>query len=815
MKTSDCPVRLGPGVSLSVAIASIALAVSLAQVAPIAQTNAPLFPDLVPLPTDFGSEGIAVGRGATFYVGSAAPPSLGHILSLNEVNAGAQRPRNRDLPVIDGDAQRVSEPTDDSTSQNGAVHALFSLHRPETGPFPSDIFTVADRAHNTGRRVNLPYPDCAVHLSECEDLDVINTLDGFGLQTRLSIPFDGPIDVNTATSKTVFLISLGSTVRREEREAGELVGINQIVWDTFTQTLHVESDELLTQHTRYALIVTNGLQDLAGRAVEASEAFRRFRQTVRGKYQQALLEAIHAARRLGVRERDIVVASVYTTQSITSVMERIRDEVKAATPAPANFLLGPNGERAVFNLADVTSIVWNQHTRVSPPGFTTVPIDLAILRYIPNAVGAIAYGRYASPEYRVPGEYIPAVGTLTGTPPVQSYNELYFTLFLPSGPRPPTGWPVAIVGHGTVENRHNFPGLVAAMLASHGIATIGINVAGNGFGPLGTLAIRLTNGSSLVIPDVGRGIDQNGDNTIGVTEGSSAAAPRTWTIGVRDSNRQTAIDLMQLVRVIEVGMDVDGDGSPDLDPNRIFYFGNSGGAMYGAVFLALEPSIYAAAEGVPGGMSPEHARWRPGGRPGLGNMLGTRTPSLLNSPGITEIDGVAVNPPHFNENKPLRNQPPVTNAVEGAIDIQNAMELHEWGQQLGQSPVIWARYLHEAPLPGLFPKSLLILFAKGDQNSINPATTAVLRAGNLADRTVHYRHDLAFAEDPTIPTTPHSFIILPTHPNALVRSIAQGVQRQIATFFASDGTVVIYPEPARFFEVPVVGPLPEALNYIR
>src|SRR5262249_52763644 len=110
MKTSDSPVRLGPGVSLSVAIASIALAVSLAQVAPIAQT--------------------------------------------------------------------VSEPTDDSTSLNGAVHALFSLHRPETGPFPSDIFTVADRAHNTGRRVNLPYPDCAVHLSECDDLDVINTLDG-------------------------------------------------------------------------------------------------------------------------------------------------------------------------------------------------------------------------------------------------------------------------------------------------------------------------------------------------------------------------------------------------------------------------------------------------------------------------------------------------------------------------------------------------------------------------------------------------------------------------------------------------------------
>ena len=57
---------------------------------------------------------------------------------------------------------------------------LFDLHHPDTGPFPSDIFTVADCRHNTGRRVNLPYPDCAVHVSDCEDVDVINTLDGFG-----------------------------------------------------------------------------------------------------------------------------------------------------------------------------------------------------------------------------------------------------------------------------------------------------------------------------------------------------------------------------------------------------------------------------------------------------------------------------------------------------------------------------------------------------------------------------------------------------------------------------------------------------------
>jgi hypothetical protein len=726
-----------------------------------------------------------------FLMASAGVLMLTAVARLHALNSGAQ-----------------------STSAH-VVRALFSLDHPHTGPFPSDVFTVADPRHNTGRRVNLPYPACSVRVSDCEDLDVINTLDGFGLQTRLSIPFDGPIDVNTATGDTVFLINLGSTLHRDGHRPGTVVGINQIVWDVFTQTLHVESDELLAQHTRYALIVTNGLRDTSGRSVEAADDFRRFRHTVREEYKQALLEAIHAARHLGVTESDIVAASVYTTQSITPVMERIRDQIKADTPAPANFLLGPNGERAVFNLTDVTGIAWSPQTRVSPPGFTPAPIDLAILRYIPNAVGAVAYGIYASPEYRVPGEYIPAVGTLTDTPPAQGYSNLYFTLLLPSGPRPDAGWPVAIVGSG--GDQHFATAAVGAMLAAHGIATIGINAVGWGFGPLGSLAINLTDGSSLVIPDAGRGIDQDGNNMIGLTEGASAAAPWRWVIGDRDANRQNAIDLLQLVRVIEVGMDVNGNGSRDLDPNRMFYFGNSAGAMYGALFLALEPSVHVAVEGVPGALSPEHARWAPGRRANiLAPQLRDRIPSLLNAPGITMIDGVSVNPPHFNENKPLRDQPAVTNTAEGAIDIQDAMELHEWGQQSGQSPVPWARHLREAPLPGLLPKSLLILFGRGDQNAINPGTSALLRAGNLADRTVHYRHDLAFAEDSTMPKNPHFFITTsPTSPNALVRSIAQGVQRQIATFFASDGTVVVQPEPARFFEMPFVGPLPEGLNYIR
>ena len=85
--------------------------------------------------------------------------------------------------------------------------------------------------------------------------------------------------MTTVTSETVFLVHLGST-RPGGHCGSQVVGINQIVWDPATNMLHVESDELLDQHTRYALIVSNGVQDAVGDPIETSEAFARFRHNL-------------------------------------------------------------------------------------------------------------------------------------------------------------------------------------------------------------------------------------------------------------------------------------------------------------------------------------------------------------------------------------------------------------------------------------------------------------------------------------------------------------------------------------------------------
>ena len=49
------------------------------------------------------------------------------------------------------------------------IFALFDRAAPESGPFPSDIFTVEDGTENTGRRLAHPYPDCVLRPSDCDD----------------------------------------------------------------------------------------------------------------------------------------------------------------------------------------------------------------------------------------------------------------------------------------------------------------------------------------------------------------------------------------------------------------------------------------------------------------------------------------------------------------------------------------------------------------------------------------------------------------------------------------------------------------------
>ena len=141
-------------------------------------------------------------------------------------------------------------------------------------------------------------------------------------------------------------------------------------------------------------------------------------------YRKALLDALKAAQHAGVRQRDVVVASVFTTQSITAVLEKIRDQLTAALPEPVDFTLADDGSRTVFVRSAVSGITFDRHDRTDP-AFTRVNVPVARLNDVPGSVGTIAFGKYVSPNYEVPGEFIPPIGTARGMPQVQGTHEVF------------------------------------------------------------------------------------------------------------------------------------------------------------------------------------------------------------------------------------------------------------------------------------------------------------------------------------------------------------------------------------------------------
>lgn len=673
------------------------------------------------------------------------------------------------------------------------VAIRYDLSDPAGSPFPSDRFTTADPDQNTGRRVALPLPNCTTHPSDCADIKVLNTLDGFSTQPRITLPFNGDIDPRTVNSSTVFLMNLGDILTG--MGAGQKVGINQVVWDPASKTLAFESDELLNEHSRYVLIVTDGVRDASGKKLKSvdmdNDDSDQRRET--SEYRRELRDALRSRIPANLK---VAAATLFSTQSISADLHKIMLSVKKAKPT-ASFMIGNDGAtRAVFPLAG-SSFTLNRQDKVSE--LTSSLLPTALLQVVPGAVGSIAYGTFKSPSYLNSARYIPATPTRTGEPALQATETLVFQLFLPSVAKPAKGYPVAIFGHGFTDSMYGAPWLVASTFAARGIATLSIQVVGHGGGKQGTLSVA-SGGATVILPAGGRGYDQNGDGKIDSTEGVSAVAPYT-VLNNRDGLRQTVVDLMQLVSEVENGMDVDGDGNADLDRERIYYAGQSFGGIYGAMLLGVEPRIKAGVPNVPGGSITEVARLG-AFRPLTGIALASRVPSLINLP----AGGI-----NFDENIPLRNQATVVNTVPGAMAIQQLLDRNEWAQQAG-NPVSYAPFIRANPLPGNSAKPVLIQFALGDQTVPNPTTTAIVRAGKLGDAAVQYRNDLAYAANPAVPRNPHTFLTNIYTPAAAPFAIA--AQRQIADFFLSNGKVVTDPDgPGPIFEVPSKD-LPETLNFI-
>ncbi|MBZ5621041.1 MAG: Ig-like domain-containing protein [Acidobacteriia bacterium] len=678
---------------------------------------------------------------------------------------------------------------------------LFDPATPATGPFPTDYLTLPDPAQKTGLRMDIPVPDCGSQYTACQEAGLLDQADGFSIRARAQVRFSGP--VNTATLRGgIFFVALDNLTQDETgiHKPGDRIAINQVVYDPSTNTVYAKPDSVLDQHRRYALVVTDGVLDAGGSAVAADAAYQACMLSAT-PYCVSLAKAVSG---IATAPQKIVAASVFTTMSATAWLEHARAILDYVPPVP--MLVQP---QSAFHIGEVTTVVLHEQIGVYPPRFTdlTLPLDPTLL----SGVDRVVIGSFFSPSFLEDDQTIRPGPTLPELTVPSKRNQVFFNALLPKTPQPAGGYPVVIFGHGFGDSRFGGPTAVAPTLARAGFAVIAINAVGHGFGPESTVSFVDKSGKSTTLNAGGRSLDINGDGIIEGNEGCALVTPVAY--GTRDCFRQTVVDLMQLARTIRLGLDMDGDGKPDLDASRIYYAGQSLGAIYGTMLMAVEPTVRAAALNVGGASTVDIARWSNAYRGLTTQTLALRVPPLLNK-GAT-----------YDEDYVLPDQPVKVTTVPGAMAIQNVFETLEWLGIAGD-PMAFAPHLKPSPLPKAPARPVLIQFARADQTMPNPASSALIRAAGLQSNTWIYRHDLARAKAPDLPADPHSFLVLFVSlngstiqlPGIAGLAVSLDAQQQIASFLAADGATI--PDPnvlvklilgMSVFEIPAV--LPQDFGY--
>lgn len=429
----------------------------------------------------------------------------------------------------------------------------------------------------------------------------------------------------------------------------------------------IEPLKPLRPSTTYIVALTTNLRDIYGNAARPSEEFLLARSgtpvanqspvdhpilNLLSSAQEAGLETVRAqlvrptvqgfmalyngnpAFTPDILEEQIVLAFPFTTQSVDLTLTRLNTNAAAQAIAVANTTIS-TGDLGL-GLAD-TADIWAGTLQVpyylaNTSGSAAAPLatswtSTATLNGVnpPGLGGAVpcsALAKSASTSICYPD---PAVAS-TETVPV--------LVTVPNGnsgqSKPANGWPVAIFQHGITRNRTDMLALAPTLAAAgfvvvaidhplHGVTNNSANLATNPFYENQIFTNPAFGGVFNALLTTERTFDLDlADNT---PDANPCAASNSVPDGVidssgsyyinlsslitsRDNLRQSVADLIHLTKSI-VNLDLDQNSgattATDIDETRIYFVGQSLGAIVGTTLLGVNTDILAGSLNVPGG----------------------------------------------------------------------------------------------------------------------------------------------------------------------------------------------------------------------
>lgn len=515
-----------------------------------------------------------------------------------------------------------------------------ALFAPSTGvlPVPSDFLY----SGTTDATLNPPVVDAA---DFSDPLVAVSALDGWSPSAPSRVEFSRPLDPDSivpgesvrlfqVTTEVTPTAPVGGAV---QSIVGEVLGFEAGLApeDASNQTLEIRPTAPLQAATSYMLVITTALLDSEGFAMSASQEF------VLGgadepwpdgspllPLQGRIVPMLDAALTQGIEKDRIVLANVFTTQSIGDVTgtlamisgggviaeQAIIDALCAQLPNPCDSTLPDplsvpvlGGSYTALGTTDVLlgggpGLANVFQGSVTLPYYSTASINASMTGTTNDAAPLTEFWR-ARYQF-VPGNTENNLTRFNPLPAITGQEIVPMLVTVPNvGMAPASGWPVVIFQHGITGNRSQMLA-IADQFAAEGLACVAIDLPLHGI--TDTLSGLFTSFQDSTLRERTFGIDLLNNLTgapgpDGTPDASGAHYINLVSLLVtRDNLRQAHADLLNLTTLVP-DIDTDGDLTLDFDPARIHFVGHSLGAIVGIGAFAGSTDVVSSTFAMPGG----------------------------------------------------------------------------------------------------------------------------------------------------------------------------------------------------------------------